>query len=278
MRTTRPSKPGRIRHHGPVTPPTSQSELLARVRDLRAAGMSPKQIARELGMKPAQVAPLIRQVAGSHRDTTERTLPEPVNRDLVGCWVNPGWSAGLRLDHDVDQAAQWAATDVEGADVPGFAGLVKVLVARAERPGRVTICGSAVLPRLRPTAAHGAAGTRPAPDPRCGRLRPITRVRAGPAVPLHPALPRSADRPVPDHLRPRRKAVLHRRTPRQPSRRDGHPPGHRRAGQLPLPHPSLISALRLARYRTPTAARSVRCPQLAVGPWPPSPMSSTMEA
>jgi hypothetical protein len=126
----------------PVVQPVSQSELLSRVRELRAAGLSPKQVARQLGMKPAQVAPLIRQVAGSYRTAADqRPLPEPADRDLVGCWVNPGWSAGLGLDHDLDQAAHWAAADPEGADQPPAGGLVKVLVARADRSSRVTICG-----------------------------------------------------------------------------------------------------------------------------------------
>ena len=35
----------------------SRAELLVRVRELRARGLSPKQVARELGMKPAEVAP-----------------------------------------------------------------------------------------------------------------------------------------------------------------------------------------------------------------------------
>lgn len=120
----------------------SRAELLARVRELRARGLSPKQVARELGMEPAEVAPLLRQVAGSPRAmVTQQPLPEPGERDVVGCWINPGWSAGLGLD----QAPDWAAADPEGSAEgvsERFAGgLAGALVARAERSGRVTVCG-----------------------------------------------------------------------------------------------------------------------------------------
>ena len=37
--------------------------LLARVRLMRERGSSPKQIAKALGLRPAVVAPLVRQVA-----------------------------------------------------------------------------------------------------------------------------------------------------------------------------------------------------------------------
>jgi hypothetical protein len=120
-----------------VSQPVSQSELLSRVRELRGRGLSAKQIARELGLKPAEVAPLVRQVAGSHRAVTGRVLPEPGERDLVGCWINPGWSAGLGLDDVPD----WAAADPEGVDDAPTGGLIGVMVARADRSSRVTVCG-----------------------------------------------------------------------------------------------------------------------------------------
>jgi hypothetical protein len=50
-------------------------------------------------------------VAGSPQGpVVERPLPEPVEREVVGCWVNPGWSDGLGLD----QAPKWAASDPQG--------------------------------------------------------------------------------------------------------------------------------------------------------------------
>ena len=42
-------------------------QLLERVRALRATGRSPKQIARALGLRPAQVTPLVRLVAAEDR-------------------------------------------------------------------------------------------------------------------------------------------------------------------------------------------------------------------
>jgi hypothetical protein len=124
----------------------NRAELLDQVRELRARGLSPKQVARELGMKPAEVAPLLRQVSGSWRGAVaDRPLAEPGEREVVGCWVSPGWSVGLGLE----EAPEWAACDPEWADegeraAEGEAfgtGLAGVLVARVERPHRVTICG-----------------------------------------------------------------------------------------------------------------------------------------
>jgi hypothetical protein len=43
----------------------STQQLLDRVRDLRAAGRTPKEIARALKMPPSAVAPLIRSVAAA---------------------------------------------------------------------------------------------------------------------------------------------------------------------------------------------------------------------
>jgi hypothetical protein len=130
---------GRISRHPREMPePVSQKELLSKVRDLRGRGLSPKQVARELGMRPAEVAPLIRQVAGSHRlAAAERELPEPADRDLIGCWVNPGWSSGLILDDSLQELPE----DPKGGDDLGSAGLVGVMIARGDRSSRVTLSG-----------------------------------------------------------------------------------------------------------------------------------------
>ncbi len=109
----------------PPDPPSDDS-LLPRVRELRAAGRSPKQIARALGVRPATVAPLVRAVA---RDAAAAD-PDAV----VGCWVSPGWSAGLTVDGHEDWYDPASPED-------GGAGLVGVIVARRAKPRRVSVCG-----------------------------------------------------------------------------------------------------------------------------------------
>jgi hypothetical protein len=102
-------------------------ELLERVRALRATGRTPKEIARVLGLRPAQVAPLIKRIAAeNHLGASERKL--------AGCWVSPGWSHGLT----VEGHPEWP--DVEMFDDEAL-GLVSVLVTREMRYGRVRLCG-----------------------------------------------------------------------------------------------------------------------------------------
>jgi hypothetical protein len=98
-----------------------------RVREPRAAGYSPKQIAKTLDLRPAVAARLVRMLAAQDA----AAAPEPA---VVGCWVSPGWSAHLT----VDGPEEWA-------DVPppedGMNGLTAVAVARRYRPQRVSVCG-----------------------------------------------------------------------------------------------------------------------------------------
>lgn len=101
--------------------------LLARVRELRAAGRSPKEIARALGVRPSTVAPLMRAIA-------RETAADGPECAVTGCWVSPGWSAGLTVDgHE-----EWP--DLNAANHAG-GGLVGVVVARRHRPRRVSVCG-----------------------------------------------------------------------------------------------------------------------------------------
>jgi hypothetical protein len=103
-------------------------ELLDEVRRMRAAGTPPKAIARALGVRPAVIAPLVRRIAA---ETAEPTMGEA---KLVGCWVSPGWSSDLSVKpHD-----GWDDVDL-GPDGP--AGIALVLVARAGRQDRVSVCG-----------------------------------------------------------------------------------------------------------------------------------------
>jgi hypothetical protein len=103
-------------------------QLLDEVRRMRAQGRPPRAIARALGVRPAVVAPLVRQVAAEVPDV-------PVERGtLVGCWISPAWSRELL----VELRDGWNDVDL-GPDGP--AGIVLVLVARAGRGDKVSVCG-----------------------------------------------------------------------------------------------------------------------------------------
>jgi hypothetical protein len=105
----------------------SSQELAEDVRALREEGCSPKEIARALGVRRADVAGLVREIAAEHA----ASAPE---RALAGCWVSPGWSDGL----SVTERPDWP--DV-GASDGGTSGLVTLLVAREHRHGSVSVCG-----------------------------------------------------------------------------------------------------------------------------------------
>lgn len=107
-------------------------DVLERVRQLRATGATPKVVARALGLPPAQVAPLVRAVAAeAGRPSGDGQTGE---RAVVGCWVSAGWSEGVT----VTGHPQWREHRPGKFGADGLAG---VLIARAKRPGRVTICG-----------------------------------------------------------------------------------------------------------------------------------------
>jgi len=99
-------------------------ELLERVRELRARGRSPKEIARALKVRPATVTPLIRRLAAAE--------PQEKEAPLIGCWVNQGWSSSVRFTGH----PEWLDT---GAAETGSSGLVIVVVAR-ERGSSVRVC------------------------------------------------------------------------------------------------------------------------------------------
>ena len=95
---------------------------------MRAQGSPPRAIAHALGVRPAVVAPLVRQIAAE--------VPEvPIERaELAGCWISPAWSRELL----VELRDGWNDVDL-GPDGP--AGIVLVLVARAGRGDKVSVCG-----------------------------------------------------------------------------------------------------------------------------------------
>jgi len=106
----------------------NESELLDEVRRLRAGGMSPREIARVLGVRAAVITPLVRRVAAE-------AAAIPVGaRGLAGCWVSPGWSRELL----VAPRDGWADLDL-GPDGP--AGIALLLVARTSLGDRVSVCG-----------------------------------------------------------------------------------------------------------------------------------------
>jgi hypothetical protein len=107
-------------------------DLLSQVREMRERGNPPKQIAKALGLRPAEVAPLIRQAAA-----LAQSKADPADRALLGCWINQGWSIGLGLD----DALEWVAADPLATSTPDTGGLAAVLVARQERGSRATVCG-----------------------------------------------------------------------------------------------------------------------------------------
>jgi len=101
----------------------TDEDLLGNVRALRAKGLSPKQIARSLGVRPAAVADLVRTIAAENGAANEK----------IECWINADWSTGLT----VSGHPEW---DDPGGDDQA-AGLVSVLVARKRSHRRlVTVC------------------------------------------------------------------------------------------------------------------------------------------
>jgi transcriptional regulator with XRE-family HTH domain len=101
------------------------AELKDRVRELRAQGRSPKEIARALKVSPSAVAPLVRALAAESADPDREA-------EVVGCWINAGWSNGL----GVDPARDWA-DEAPGAE----GGMVSVLVARRHTWDKMTVGG-----------------------------------------------------------------------------------------------------------------------------------------
>jgi hypothetical protein len=110
----------------------NSDDLASRAQALRAAGHTPKQIARELGIPRAQAVSLV------HSSTKPRpargTTPQ---KPLLGCWITQQWSNGLTIRN---RPPDW--TDAN--DLPPMAmgaGLCSVAVVREHSNTEVSICG-----------------------------------------------------------------------------------------------------------------------------------------
>lgn len=104
----------------------AEDAMTQKVRELRDQGLSPREIARSLGIKTAEASAIVREVA-AERDSAN------TDADLLGCWLNAGWSAGL----GVPDRADWRDPGAED----GTEGLLTMLVARRRRHRRkITAC------------------------------------------------------------------------------------------------------------------------------------------
>lgn len=105
----------------------SDSQQSDRVHELRALGYSPKQIARTLGVRPAEVTAVLSQAAMENLAAAGRP-------PLVRCWVSGGWASGLT----VHGHGEWPGLEVARTTAGGLA---SVLVARRHRYDKVSVCG-----------------------------------------------------------------------------------------------------------------------------------------
>lgn len=110
----------------------SSDDLKTRAQALRAAGNTPKQIARLLGIPRAQAVALVH--AGGSPRPDRATAPD---QPLVGCWISRQWSNGLSI---TDRPADW----IDDTDQPPLAigaGLASILVVRAHNATELSGCG-----------------------------------------------------------------------------------------------------------------------------------------
>ena len=215
---------------------------MSRARELRRAGLTAAQMARERGLTKPRCSPYCaRWPPRSAPSVPDRPLPHPAARELVGCWISPGWSAGLGLD----DASEWAATDPQGAGDPTTGGPAAVMVAHrrpvqqgplvriprgrvlrrgeehpgpADRrfqrcPGHTFFSGFPTGP-VPPTDWSSTSSRVPRPTPRPWAS---TRMRRSPT-----SSRTSARRPARAHpVRPRRRPGTSPRPPRQRQRSPG---------------------------------------------------------
>jgi hypothetical protein len=109
-----------------IKPLVLDEQTSQRVRELRADGLSPKEIARSLAIKPAIVSDLVRRLAA------ERNAANP-DADYFECLLNAGWSTGLKIT----EHPEWHEPSTDEST----GGLVTVLAARRRQHRRsATAC------------------------------------------------------------------------------------------------------------------------------------------
>lgn len=102
------------------------------ILELRSQHLTPKQIARKLGLKPAQVAAIIK--VSSEHDAQARLARGELD-PIYECLVSGDFPSDRFL------AAGEAPPAHNGEDSLGSMSLALVLVTRQERPGRLRCCG-----------------------------------------------------------------------------------------------------------------------------------------
>jgi len=108
----------------------TSDDLKARAQALRAAGNTPKQIARTLGIPRSQAVSLVH---GSPRPT-RAAIPD---KQLIGCWISRQWSNGLII---TDQPADWI-DDTDRPPLAMGAGLPSICVVREHNNTEASVCG-----------------------------------------------------------------------------------------------------------------------------------------
>ena len=219
----------------------SDEQTNQRIRELRSRGLSPNQIARNLGIKTAVVSDAVRKLAA------ERAAISP-DADQIDCLLNAGWSTGLRIDGH----PEWHDPHADQST----GGLVTALITRRRRHRRgASVCvylldvwclgvKNATGPHttdereLRPLIDRVFSGYQTAPitapielvrDLVLGAADYARRLGFAPhpdCVPMH--------RTERDHLRTQRQTHLHLRPLRRLRAHHAHPEPHRRTRRVQL--------------------------------------------
>jgi hypothetical protein len=104
----------------------SDEQTIQRIRELRSRGLSPKEIARNLGIRTAVVSDAVRKLAAEH----DATNPEA---DQIACLLTAGWSTGLKVDGHPEWHDQHADQSTGG--------LITALITRKRRHRRgASVC------------------------------------------------------------------------------------------------------------------------------------------